>query len=97
MRIDPELCRAILIAIESDPNAGSGQGLQIAIDGCDWSTFGQHIAYLWDEKLIDGINVTHMQSPHKEILVRDITPKGRKYLDETEPQPHKRRIGFSAE
>ena len=94
MRIDPELCRVILIAIESDPKAGSGQGLQIAIDGFEWSTIGQHIAYLWGEKLIDGINVTHMQSPHKEILVRDITQKGRKYLDETEPELPKRRIGF---
>ena len=94
IRIDPALCRAILVAIESDPKAGSGQGLQIVIDGYDWSTIGQHVAYLWDEELIDGIDATNMQSPHKEILVRDITPNGRKYLDETEPEPPKRKIGF---
>ena len=97
MRIDPALCRAILVKIEGDPKAGSGQGLQIAIDNYDQNVVGQHIAYLYDEKLIDGIDVTHMQSPYKEILIRDITPKGRKYLDETEPPPQgppKRKIGF---
>jgi len=58
---------------------------------------GHHVKYLWDNKMLAGHNVTNMQSTYPEILVTDITPKGRHYLDETEPGPPKRKIGFQAD
>jgi len=33
MRIDPAVCHKILVAIEGDPNSGSGQFLRIEVEG----------------------------------------------------------------
>jgi hypothetical protein len=94
MRIDPDLCRTILVAVEGDPNAGNGRGVAIAVDSYERDVIAHHIKYLWDEDLVKGIEATNLQSPYPEILVTDITPKGRHYLDETEPDEPKRKIGF---
>jgi len=95
MRIDPVLCQELLIAVENDPNAGSGQSLSISVDGYDAKTVAHHVKYLWDEELITGSDeATHLQSPFPEILVFDITPDGRRFLDEREPESPRRRIGF---
>jgi hypothetical protein len=94
MRIDPVLCQNILIAVESDPSAGSGQSLSIFVDGYDEKIVAHHVKYLWDEGLITGSEATHLQSPFPEILVFDITPDGRRLLDEREPESPRRRIGF---
>ena len=97
MRIDPDLCRAILVAVEMDPGAGSGQGLNIAVAGFGPDVIAHHVKYLWDEELVKGIEATNLQSPYPEIMVLDITPKGRHYLDETEPGAPKRKMGFYAD
>lgn len=94
MRIDPVLCQKILIAIESDPKAGSGQSLSPSVDGYEIEQIAHHVKYLWDESLITGDEATHLQSPYPEILVFDITPDGRRFLDEREPEPPRKRIGF---
>jgi hypothetical protein len=94
MRIDPELCQRILVAVESDPNAGSGQFVRIAVEGYDDATIAHHLKYLLDEELITGDEATHLQSPYPEILVSNITPAGRRYLDEREPESPRRKIGF---
>lgn len=85
MRIDPLLCQKILIAIEGDPNAGSGQFIRVAVEGYDQQTIAEHVKYLWDEKLIRGKDVTNFQSTYPEIMIQGITPAGRRYLDEREP------------
>jgi hypothetical protein len=95
MRIDLILCKSILIAIEKDPNAGSGQFLNLSVDGYDANAIAQHVKYLWETKMISGVDVTHMQSPCiPEIAVTDITAAGRAYLDETEPEAPRNRMGF---
>ena len=95
MRIDPTLCQEILIAVESDPNAGSGQFLNITVDGYDANVIAQHVKYLWETEMLSGVDVTHLQSPCvPEIAVTDITSAGRQFLDEKEPEPPRNRIGF---
>jgi hypothetical protein len=95
MRIDPVLCKNILIAVEKNPNAGSGQFLNLSVDGYDANAIAQHIKYLWETKMISGVDVTHMQSPCvPEIAVTDITATGRAYLDQTEPDALRNKIGF---
>ena len=94
MRIDPAVCQKILIAVEGDPRAGSGQFLDILVDGCELNEIAHHVKYLWDSKLIMGVDVTHLTSPYPEIAVQDITPAGRSYLDEKEPEHPRRKIGF---
>lgn len=94
MRIDPAVCHKILVGVESDPNAGSGQFLRIGVEGYDPATVARHIKYLWDSEFVEGQNVTNMQSPYPEIMVKDITPSGRAYFDEREPDPPRRKIGF---
>lgn len=95
MRIDHDLCRAILVAVESNPQAGTGAILNVQIDGYEPLVIAQHVKHLWEQELISGIDVTHMQSPCvPEIAVRDITPAGREYLDRTEPEAPKQKIGF---
>ena len=97
MRIDPELCRAILIAVEGDPEEGTGKGVRVNLDGYERDVIAHHVKYLWDQKLLAGHDVTNLQSPYPEILITAITPKGRHYLDETEPERPKRKIGFQAD
>ena len=82
MRINSALCHKILIAVESDPGAGSGQFLRISVDGYEEKEIAHHIKYLWDEKLIKGVDCTHLTSPYPEIQIVDITPAGRRFLDE---------------
>lgn len=95
MRIDPTLCKKILIAVESHPDAGSGQLLSISVKGYDANTIAQHVKYLWEKKLISGLDVTYQQSPCvPEIAVTDITAAGRELLDESEPKPPRNKIGF---
>ena len=94
MRIDPELCRRILIAIEGDENAGSGRLLKIVVDGYEERTIAHHVKYLWDEKLITGDEMTNLSSPYAEIAVKDITPVGRRFLDQSESEAPRRKIGF---
>src|SRR5947209_5844994 len=94
MRIDPALCEKILIAVEGHPMAGTGQFIRPNIDGYDQTTVAHHVKYLWDCELVTGQDVTKMQSPHPEIMIRDITPTGRAYLDDREPEPPRRNIGF---
>lgn len=95
MRIDPVLCKNILIAVENHPSAGSGQFLSFSVDGYDTTAIAQHIKYLWETKMISGVDVTHMQSPCvPEIAVTDITAAGRAYLDQTEPEAPRNKIGF---
>ena len=94
MRIDPALCQKILIAVESDPQAGSGQFLKVSVDGYESDVIAHHVKYLWDSKLIEGLDVTHLTSPYPQIGIRDITPAGRSSLDEREPEPPRRKIGF---
>ena len=95
MRIDPVLCKQILIAVENHPNAGSVQFLDLSIEGSDASAVAQHIKYLWETKMISGVDVTHQQSPCvPEIAVTDITAAGRAYLDQTEPEAPRKKKGF---
>jgi hypothetical protein len=95
MRVDPILCKHILVAVENHPNAGSGQFLNLSVDGYDANAVAQHIKYLWETKMISGVDVTHMQSPCvPEIAVTDITAAGRAYLDQTEPDSPRNKIGF---
>jgi hypothetical protein len=94
MRIEPVLCQKILIAVEGDPNSGSGQFVRISVDGYDQNEVAHHIKYLWDEKMISGRDVTHLGSPYPEILIQDITAGGRRFLDEREPEPPRKRVGF---
>ena len=82
MRIDPALSQRILVAIEDDPKAGSGQFLSFSIDGYTDEQIAHHIKYLWDSKLVRGQELTNMTSPYPEIAVQDITPRGRAYLEE---------------
>jgi hypothetical protein len=95
MRVDPILCKNILIAVENDPNAGSGQILNVSVDGYDGNVIAQHIKYLWETKMVSGIDATNMQSPCvPEIAITDITPAGRAFLDQTEPEAPRNKIGF---
>jgi len=94
MRIDPELCEKILIMVESHPIAGSGQLFRISVDGNDENTIAHHVKHLFDEGLIKGDEATNTQSPYPEILILDITPDGRRFLDQREPAPPGRKLGF---
>jgi hypothetical protein len=77
MRIDAVLCQKILIAVESDPNAGCGQSLGISVDGYDEKTVAHHVKHLFDEGLITGDEATHLTSPFPEVLVFDIHRLGK--------------------
>ena len=46
--------------------------------------------------MLTGEDVTNMNSPYPEIMIVDITPDGRRFLDQTlpEPEPPRRKIGF---
>jgi Hypothetical protein (DUF2513) len=94
MGIDPAICRTILVMIEGDPGAGTGRALTVTVDGYGTDVIAHHVKYLWDEGLVEGMDVGHNQSPYPEILVTDITAAGRKHLDATEPGGPKRKIGF---
>lgn len=96
MRIDPAVCQKILIAVEADAIAGTGQFIRPKIDGYDQAIVAHHVKYLWEEKLVTGVNATNQQSPYPEIkiMVQDITLAGRAYLDEREPEPPRRNFGF---
>jgi hypothetical protein len=84
MRIDEKLKRKILVEIESDRKAGTGQGLDISVKGYDDETVAQHIKYLWDDGLIKGIDGRTQEAPNN-IIVQAISPEGRRYLNATEP------------
>jgi hypothetical protein len=75
MRIDPVLCQKILVAVESDPQSGSGQFVRISLDDYGPAEVAHHIKYLWDEKLVTGSDVTNYQSPYPEILVVGYNPR----------------------
>jgi len=95
MRMDPVLCQKILAVVESDPVAGSGKPVSLSsVEGYEAKEMALHVKYLWDEGFIKGIECTHLTSPYPEILVTDITPAGRKYLDANELAPPRRKIGF---
>jgi hypothetical protein len=64
------------------------------MDGYGQTEIAHHIKYLWDEKLVTGSDATHLQSPYPEILILDITPDGRRFLDEGEPEAPRKQIGF---
>ena len=96
MRIDHVLCQKILIAIEEDERAGSGEFLRLPIEGYDQKQLNHHVKYLWDGKLIEGVDVTHMQSPYPEIMPQDITPAGRNFIDSLVPESEPKKVaGFS--
>jgi hypothetical protein len=44
--------------------------------------------------MVRGSDVTNQLSPYAEIMVTDITPAGRKFLDEREPEQPRRKMGF---
>jgi hypothetical protein len=95
MRIDPVLCKQILIAVENHPDAGSGQFLDLAINGYDSDVIAHHVKYLWETKMISGEDITHMQSPCvPEIAVTDLTADGRAYLDQAELDAPRNKMGF---
>jgi hypothetical protein len=94
MRIDPVLCQKILIAVEEDPMSGSGQFVRPSLDGYGQDAIAHHIKYLWDEKMLTGRDVTHLQSPYPDILIQDITPAGRRFLDALEPEQPRKKVGF---
>jgi hypothetical protein len=94
MRIDNNLCQRILIDVEADPMGGTGQFLNLSVDGYDDTTIAHHVKYLWDAKLVTGVDVTHHGSPYAEIRVQDLTPKGRAFLDEREPERAPKKFGF---
>jgi hypothetical protein len=82
MEIYSTLCHKILIGIEGDPNAGTGRGVSLDIPDYEPNVIGQHVNYLVESGMLSGIDVTNMQSPHREHIITDITPKGRAYLAE---------------
>jgi hypothetical protein len=86
MRIDQLLCEKILLAIESDPNAGTGQSLNLTLDGYEQPAVAHHVKRLFDDGMIAGIVATHNRSPFPEILVLDLTPDGRRLLEKGEPE-----------
>lgn len=86
MRIDAALCEKILLVIEGDPNAGAGQPLSIAIDGYERSTIAHHVKHLFDDGMVTGDVATNLLSPFPEIFVFDLTPDGRRFLEEREPE-----------
>ena len=86
MRIDAALCEKILLAIEGNPNAGAGQLLSLTIDGYEQSTIAHHVKHLFDDGMVRGDVATKLQSPFPEILVFDLTPDGRRFLEEREPE-----------
>jgi hypothetical protein len=88
------LCQNLLAAIESDPAAGSGQPVNVLVDGYDEKTIAHHVKYLWDERMITGSDVSHLTSPYPKIMVTDITPAGRRFLDEREPEAPRGKMGF---
>ena len=47
MRIDRQLCQKILIAVEDNPAAGSGQFVRVSIDGYEPNEIAHHIKYLF--------------------------------------------------
>jgi hypothetical protein len=94
MRIDPVLCHKILIAVEADPNAGSGQFIRVSLEGYEQNEVAHHIKYLWEEKMVSGRDVSNFQSPYQEILIQDITPAGRRLLDGLEPEAPSKKHGF---
>jgi hypothetical protein len=94
MRIDPAVCERILIAVESDPQAGTGQAISIVVEGSEWKIIAHHTKYLIDVGMLEGVKVTNFQSAFPEFILTDITPQGRAYLDEREPETSRRKIGF---
>lgn len=94
MRIDPVLCQKILIAVEGDEKAGSGGSVNVSIEGYEPKEIGHHLKYLLDEQLVKGQDCTPLTSPYPQIMIFDITPDGRRFLDEREPESPRRKIGF---
>ena len=96
MCIDQILCQKILVAVESDPIAGTGQRVNIDVDDYESNVIGQHIHYLVETKMLKGIDVTNMGSPHREYIITEITPEGRAHLDtlETQGPATPKRYGF---
>ncbi|MGA2183968.1 MAG: DUF2513 domain-containing protein [Bryobacteraceae bacterium] len=94
MTIDKVLCHKILIEVRKNPNAGSGQFFEISVDGYNERTTADHIKYLFDKGLIKGEDNRPLASLLPRILIQDITPDGCRFLDEMEPEPPRRKIGF---
>ncbi len=95
MRIDPAICQKILIAVESDDKAGTGHGVTVELEGIEPNVVAHHVKYLVDREMLKAIETTDHQSTYPEFIVTDITPEGRAYLDEREPeQGVKKKFGF---
>jgi len=94
MRIDPVLCQKILIAVESHADAGSGQFIRISVDGYDEKTIAHHVKHLFDEGLITGDENKFLNTPFPQTLILDISPDGRRHLDQMEPDKPRNKIGF---
>lgn len=79
MQRNMDLVRAILLRIENNPSGRAPRNF--GIEGFPPEEVGYHAHLMVQEGLIEGIDVTHMQSKSREALPTGLTWKGHEFLD----------------
>ena len=94
MQRNMDLVRMILMRIESNPSGGAPNDL--GIKSFSSEEIGYHAHIMMQEGLIEGINVTTMQSNGPEALPKGLTWKGHEFLDLARIEAVQRRLSAGA-
>ena len=79
MKRDPELVRAILLAMEAAPHGYAPE--PFTIPGYDQETIGHHVWLMHQGGLVTAAVITAQQDPSPTALPEAITWKGHEFLD----------------
>jgi hypothetical protein len=74
-----DLVRTILMRIEDSPSGWAAHPFGIA--GFTPEQVGYHAHIMMEDGLIEGVNITTMQSQSPEVVPRALTWKGHEFLD----------------
>jgi hypothetical protein len=74
-----DLVRTILMRIEDSPSGWAAHPFGIA--GFTPEQVGYHAHIIMEDGLIEGVDVTNMQSKSREAMPRSLTWKGHEFLD----------------
>jgi hypothetical protein len=74
-----DLVRTILMRMESSPSGRAPRDLGIL--AFSPQEIAYHVHIMMQEGLLEGTDVTHMQSPGPEAIPRSLTWKGHEFLD----------------
>jgi len=79
MQRDMDLVRKILMRMEDSPSGRAGHSFEFA--GFTPEEVGYHAHLMMEDGLIEGVDVTNMESEGPEAMPRALTSKGHDFLD----------------